>query len=45
MNQRYVEGFEPHMQNVSTRAAELVGRNRDVANGLFEFGLAFRCVG
>jgi sorting nexin-1/2 len=42
---RYVDGFEPHVQSVSKRAAELVGRDREVANGLFEFGLAFSLLG
>ena len=42
---RYVDGFEPHIGAVSKRASELVSRNREVANGLFEFGLAFGLLG
>jgi sorting nexin-1/2 len=42
---RYIEGFEPHIQNVHKNAAELAGRCRDSAKGLFEFGLAFTLLG
>jgi len=42
---RYVDGFEPHIGAVAKRAADLVARNKEVANGLFEFGLAFSLLG
>ena len=41
----HVANLEAQTQNVSKHAQTLAKRNRDVANGLFEFGLAFTLLG
>ena len=41
----HVANLEAQTQNVSKHAQTLAKRNRDVANGVFEFGLAFTLLG
>jgi len=41
----YVSNLETQMQNVAKHTTGLAKRNRDLANGLFEFGLAFTLLG
>ena len=43
--QRYVHGLDSQMKNVSTQASGLVRKGKEIANGLFEFGLAFNLLG
>jgi len=43
--QRYVHGLDQQMKNVSTQASGLVRKGKEMANGLFEFGLAFNLLG
>lgn len=43
--QRYVHGLDTQMKNVSTQASGLVRKGKEMANGLFEFGLAFNLLG
>ncbi|CAJ1888391.1 unnamed protein product [Cylindrotheca closterium] len=43
--QRYVHGLDSQMKNVQTQASGLVGKGKEIANGLFEFGLAFNLLG
>jgi sorting nexin-1/2 len=43
--QRYVHGLDTQMKNVSTQASGLVRKGKEIANGLFEFGLAFNLLG
>mmetsp|Transcript_68960 Transcript_68960/g.135409 ORF Transcript_68960/g.135409 Transcript_68960/m.135409 type:complete len:503 (-) Transcript_68960:74-1582(-) len=43
--QRYVHGLDTQMKNVSTQATGLVRKGKEMANGLFEFGLAFNLLG
>ena len=43
--QRYVHGLDSQMKNVSTQATGLVRKGKEMANGLFEFGLAFNLLG
>ena len=42
---QYVESLEPQVGNVHKHTQGLVRRSRDLANGLFEFGLAFTLLG
>lgn len=42
---RYVHGLDSQMKNVSHQASALVRKGNEVANGLFEFGLAFNLLG
>ena len=42
---QYVEALEPQVGNVHKHTQGLVRRSRDLANGLFEFGLAFTLLG
>lgn len=42
---RYIEGLEKQMKNVQTQATGLVKKGKEIANGLFEFGLAFNILG
>lgn len=42
---RYVHGLDGQMRTVSQQASDLVRRGRDIANGMFEFGLAFSSLG
>ena len=42
---RYVSGLDVQMRNVSAQAGGLVRKGKEVANGLFEFGLAFNLLG
>merc|ERR1712176_995012 len=42
---RYVHGLDVQMKNVSTQASGLVRKGKEIANGLFEFGLAFNLLG
>jgi len=42
---RYVHGLDNQMRNVSTQATALVRKGKEIANGLFEFGLAFNLLG
>jgi len=43
--QRYIHGLDTQMKNVSTQASGLVRKGKEMANGLFEFGLAFNLLG
>lgn len=43
--QRYIFGLDTQMKNVSTQASGLVRKGKEMANGLFEFGLAFNLLG
>eukprot|EP00578_Thalassiosira_sp_NH16_P011384 CAMPEP_0181115478 /NCGR_PEP_ID=MMETSP1071-20121207/21452_1 /TAXON_ID=35127 /ORGANISM="Thalassiosira sp., Strain NH16" /LENGTH=567 /DNA_ID=CAMNT_0023199685 /DNA_START=78 /DNA_END=1781 /DNA_ORIENTATION=+ len=43
--ERYVEALNVQMKRVSNQAAGLTRKSREVANGLFEFGLAFHQLG
>ncbi len=43
--QRYVHGLDTQMKNVATQASGLVRKGKEMANGLFEFGLAFNLLG
>jgi sorting nexin-1/2 len=43
--ERYIDGLEKQMKNVSTQATNLVKKGKEIANGLFEFGLAFNILG
>mmetsp|Transcript_3806 Transcript_3806/g.4284 ORF Transcript_3806/g.4284 Transcript_3806/m.4284 type:complete len:368 (-) Transcript_3806:298-1401(-) len=43
--QRYIHGLDQQMKNVSTQASGLVRKGKEMANGLFEFGLAFNLLG
>jgi hypothetical protein len=38
---RYINNLEVQMANVAKHTSGLMKRNRDLANGLFEFGLSF----
>jgi hypothetical protein len=42
---RYVHGLDTQMRNVSQQATGLVRKGKEIANGLFEFGLAFNLLG
>lgn len=42
---RYVHGLDTQMKNVSQQATGLVRKGKEIANGLFEFGLAFNLLG
>ena len=42
---RYVHGLDTQMRNVSNQATALVRKGKEIANGLFEFGLAFNLLG
>ena len=42
---RYVHGLDNQMRNVSHQATALVRKGKEIANGLFEFGLAFNLLG
>jgi len=42
---RYVSGLDSQMKNVSQQATGLVRKGKEIANGLFEFGLAFNLLG
>lgn len=42
---RYVHGLDNQMRNVSHQATGLVRKGKEIANGLFEFGLAFNLLG
>mmetsp|Transcript_43627 Transcript_43627/g.118585 ORF Transcript_43627/g.118585 Transcript_43627/m.118585 type:complete len:442 (-) Transcript_43627:338-1663(-) len=41
----YVQNLEAQMQNVAKHTAAIVKRGRELAQGLFEFGLAFTLLG
>ena len=43
--QRYIHGLDTQMKNVTTQASGLVRKGKEMANGLFEFGLAFNLLG
>lgn len=43
--ERYVEGLEKQMKNVQQQASALVKKNKEIANGLHEFGVAFHVLG
>mmetsp|Transcript_9744 Transcript_9744/g.14176 ORF Transcript_9744/g.14176 Transcript_9744/m.14176 type:complete len:600 (+) Transcript_9744:142-1941(+) len=43
--ERYIDGLEKQMKNVQSQASGLVKKGKDIANGLFEFGLAFNILG
>lgn len=43
--QRYVHGLDSQMKNVQKQASALVVKGKEIANGLFEFGLAFNLLG
>jgi sorting nexin-1/2 len=42
---RYIHGLDNQMRNVSHQATGLVRKGKEIANGLFEFGLAFNLLG
>ena len=42
---RYVHGLDTQMKNVAQQATGLVRKGKEIANGLFEFGLAFNLLG
>lgn len=42
---RYIDGLEKQMKNVQLQASGLVKKGKEIANGLFEFGLAFNVLG
>lgn len=42
---RYIHGLDNQMRNVSNQASALVRKGKEIANGLFEFGLAFNLLG
>lgn len=42
---KYVSGLDSQMRNVSQQATGLVRKGKEIANGLFEFGLAFNLLG
>jgi sorting nexin-1/2 len=42
---RYIHGLDNQMRNVSYQASGLVRKGKEIANGLFEFGLAFNLLG
>jgi len=43
--QRYVMGIDTQMKNVVQQSSSLVRKGKEIANGLFEFGLAFNLLG
>lgn len=43
--QRYINGLDNQMRNISHQASGLVRKGKEIANGLFEFGLAFNLLG
>lgn len=43
--QRYINGLDSQMRSVSQQASGLVRKGKEIANGLFEFGLAFNLLG
>lgn len=43
--ERYVNNLDAQMRNVSAQASGLVRKGKEIANGLFEFGLAFNLLG
>jgi sorting nexin-1/2 len=43
--QRYVHGLDTQMKNVAHQSTNLVRKGKEIANGLFEFGLAFSLLG
>ena len=43
--ERYVEALAVQMKRVSNQAGALVRKSREIANGMFEFGLAFHQLG
>ncbi|KAL7527175.1 hypothetical protein ACHAXR_003759, partial [Thalassiosira sp. AJA248-18] len=43
--ERYVEALSIQMKRVSSQASGLVRKSKEIANGLFEFGLAFHQLG
>lgn len=42
---RYINGLDAQMKNVSQQATGLVRKSKEIAHGLFEFGLAFNLLG
>ncbi|CAB9509612.1 nexin 1 [Seminavis robusta] len=42
---RYIHSLDSQMKNVSHQASALVRKGKEIANGLFEFGLAFNLLG
>ena len=43
--ERYIEALHIQMKRVSNQASGLVRKGREIANGMFEFGLAFHQLG
>ena len=43
--ERYVSGLDVQMRNVSVQSSNLVRKGKEIANGYFEFGLAFSLLG
>jgi Vps5 C terminal like len=43
--QRYIHGLDNQMRNISQQASGLVRKGKEIANGMFEFGLAFNLLG
>jgi len=42
---RYIDGLAKQMKNVQNQASLLVRKDKELANGLFEFGMAFNILG
>lgn len=43
--ENYIDGLEKQMKNVQGQATALVKKGKEIAHGLFEFGLAFNVLG
>jgi len=43
--ERYIDGLEKQMKNVQQQASIMVKKDKEIANGLFEFGMAFNILG
>jgi len=43
--ERYIHGLDDQMKSVAQQASGLVRKGKDIANGMFEFGLAFSLLG
>lgn len=43
--EKYIQGLDTQMKSVAQQASTLVRKGKDIANGMFEFGLAFSLLG
>jgi len=43
--EKYINGLDVQMKNVTNQASGLVRKGKEIANGMFEFGLAFSLLG